>query len=147
MRIEELQRRPAYLVRRIRQISLALFAVAANGRDVTPQQYSVLRALDGHTALEQTRLCEVVALDRSTIASLLTRLECKGWVRRTPSAKHRRINDVSITQVGRRIREELEPVLDRVDNALFAPLSGEERKTLMVLLRRLVSAHEAGETS
>lgn len=143
MAIDDLRRRPTYLVRRIRQISLALFAVNADGLDVTPQQYTVLRALEESPSVEQTRLCEIIQLDRSTTASLLSRLESKGWVRRRPSRRHRRINDVFITPRGRAFRKRLEPIINRTNDELLEPLSRPQREPFLALLRAVVAGHQS----
>lgn len=132
-----------YLIRRCRQLGLALFAEEAGGLGVTTQQYTILRVLAEAPYVEQTALCEVTALDRSTTASLLDRLERLNLARRTPSPQNRRRNLISITLEGRKLLRRTAPVVRRSEARFLAPLSGRERATFLRLLRLLVEHHEA----
>lgn len=142
MPIEDLYRTPGYLIRRCRQVAAAIFARESAPFGVTSQQYTTLRALAEFPHLEQSALCEVTALDRSTIATLLVRLEEKKLVRRTTSPHDRRKNFVSLTPAGQQLVREMEPVLRRIQDLILAPLAPEEREPFTRMLERIVSAHE-----
>jgi DNA-binding MarR family transcriptional regulator len=138
--IEDLYRRPGFLFRRCRQRLGALWVERAPHLDLTLQQYTVLHALREHPWIEQTALCDVVMLDRSTIATLLARLEEKRLVTRKSAPENRRKNLVSLTAPGSAILAEVEPLLDTVEVDLLAPLSAGERATLLALLARIANA-------
>ena len=140
MPIADLYRRPGYLFRRCRQRLALLYAESAPGLDLTLQQYTVLHALRETPWIEQTGLCDVIMLDRSTVATLLARLEEKGLVTRKSAADNRRKNLVALTPAGETILGEVEPSLDAVEVRLLAPLSAAERATLLALLTRLANA-------
>ncbi len=47
------------------------------GFDITPVQYSAVLAIENHPGIDQTALCNIIAIDRSTVAEVVTRLERK----------------------------------------------------------------------
>jgi DNA-binding MarR family transcriptional regulator len=101
MPVDDLYEKPGYLIRRLRQIAAAIFAEEAGPFDVTSQQYTTLRALAHAPRLEQIELCDLLSLDRATMATLLARLEEKGLVQRVAPAGDRRRRRVSLTAAGR----------------------------------------------
>jgi DNA-binding MarR family transcriptional regulator len=137
--IDELYRRPGFLFRRCRQRLAALYLERAPDLDLTLQQYTVLHGLRDNPWIEQTALCDVIVLDRSTVATLLARLEEKGLIARKPAADNRRKNLVALTPAGETILTTVVPILNDVEVALLAPLSAEEQATLLALLTRLAT--------
>ena len=137
MSIDDLYRRPGFLFRRCRQRLGALFLDRAPDLDLTLQQYTTLHGLQDNPWIEQTALCDVIMLDRSTVATLLARLEEKGLVTRKPAPDNRRKNLVALTAAGETILATVVPVLNEVEVALLAPLSAEEQATLLALLTRV----------
>ena len=75
--------KPGHLIRRLQQISLALFMDETKAFEITPVQYAALAAIDSHPGLDQTELCHLIAIDRSTVGDVVTRLERKKLIRRT----------------------------------------------------------------
>jgi DNA-binding MarR family transcriptional regulator len=138
--LDRLFRRPGYLFRRCRQLIMAKYLVRADGIDLTPQQYVVLQAASESEEIEQSALCAAILLDRSTVATILARLEEKGFIRRAPSAAHRRHNVIRTTPAGKRILTRVAPILDEVETELLAPLRADERKVFFELLDRIVAA-------
>ena len=61
-----LYEKPGHLIRRLQQISLALFMDETKGFDVTPVQYSAILAIRLNPGIDQTALCNIVAIDRAT---------------------------------------------------------------------------------
>jgi DNA-binding MarR family transcriptional regulator len=143
MPIGNLTGKPGYLVRRLRQIAVAIFTDRAGAFGVTTQQYTVLEALSDAPSLEQYQLCTALHLDRSTIATLLVRLEEKGLVRRTMARDDRRRRNVTLTAAGERLVVAMRPALKKVQDDLLAPLAPAERETFRRLLCKLVDHHTA----
>ena len=102
MALQDLYDKPGYQIRRLRQIAAGLFAAEAAPFGITSQQWTTLQALGEFARLEQGELCDVLSLDRATMATLLVRLEEKGLVRRTTSASDRRRKHVALTPRGKR---------------------------------------------
>lgn len=145
MPLDRLFQRPGYLFRRCRQLIMAKYLALAEGIDLTPQQYVVLKAVAESGEIEQSTLCATILLDRSTVATLLARLEDKGFIRRAPSIIHRRHNVIRVTAAGARIFARVEPILDQVEAELLDPLTVAERSVFLDLLHRIADPGTDGE--
>src|SRR2546425_11786111 len=75
---------PGYLFRRMQQIAVALFIEECRAFDLTPVQYGSLIAIHTHPGIDATRLSAVIAFDRSTLGSVIERLEAKKLIDRKP---------------------------------------------------------------
>ncbi len=133
--------KPGHLIRRAQQIAVALFMEECAGFDLTPVQYAALAALAANPELDATRLSHLIALDRSTIGSVLERLEAKTLVERRPSAEDRRVKRLRIRPEGRRLLADVEQAVERAQRRIVAPLDAEEQRTFLRLLARLVEAN------
>lgn len=139
--IEDLYDKPGYQIRRLRQIASAIFAAECAPYGITSQQYTTLTALQDVASLEQFELCELLSLDRSTMATLLVRLEEKELVRRSISAVDRRRKHVALTPRGRRLLAALGPPLERIQEKILAPLAPADRVAFTRMLKELVTSH------
>src|ERR1044072_1226134 len=93
--LETFSRLAGHLIRRVYQVSTAMFAAECGALDLTPVQYAALVAIQSHPRIDATRLSQVIYFDRSTIGDVLDRMESKGWIVRHPSAEDRRIKLVT----------------------------------------------------
>ena len=130
--------RPGHLIRRLQQISLALFMDETKGFDITPVQYSAMLAIQIHPGIDQAALCNIIAFDKSTIGDVVGRLERKKLIKRTPGSKDRRAKLLYITSSGRKLIEEIEPAVEATQKRILEPLTAKQRKALMQMLERLV---------
>ena len=137
--MDELITMPGHLIRRVHQISTALFAEECAGFDLTAVQYAALYAIRLHPGVDATRLSTLIAFDRSTIGDVLERLEGKGWVMRTPSPQDRRVKLVSLSAKGTRLLRKVQPAVRRVQERLLAPLAPDDRPVLQRLLSEIAS--------
>ena len=76
--------KPGYLFRRMQQIAVAIFVEECKTHDLTPVQYAALVAIRTHPGIDATRLSAVIAFDRSTLGSVIERLEAKHYIERKP---------------------------------------------------------------
>lgn len=143
--MQQLYAMPGHLVRRIHQISGALFAEEMGSHDLTSVQFAALYAIRAHPGVDATRLSALVAFDRSTIGGVLERLETKGWISRAHAAGDRRTKRLHLTASGEALLQEVDAGVVRVQERLLAPLSPAERKTLMRLLSKLAALHAEEE--
>jgi DNA-binding MarR family transcriptional regulator len=127
-----------FLVRRAQQVHLAVWAEEV-GPGLTNIQFGVLNVLRSTGGASQRELCDTLALDRSTVAGLVARLEGRGLVERGRSPADRRRNVVRLTQAGTAEHERLLPRATRVDEVLTRHLSHEEGVTLRRLLQRVLN--------
>ena len=130
--------KPGHLIRRLQQISLALFMEETRGFDVTPVQYSAVLAIENHPGIDQTALCNIIAIDRSTVAEVVTRLERKKLIRRTPGTTDRRTRQLCITPAGRKLIDHIESAVQSTQKRILEPLTASERTALMRMLKKLV---------
>jgi MarR family transcriptional regulator, lower aerobic nicotinate degradation pathway regulator len=138
-----LARRPGFLVRRLHQIHLALFAEECAGFGVTPVQYSILTVAAAQPGLDQAALASEVGVDRATMADVLARLERRGLVRRRRAVRDARLKLVHTTVAGRRLLSRMDRHAQRAHERTIAPLAPTERAAFVNALVRLVEAGNA----
>jgi len=133
--------RPGFLVRRLHQIHVAMFIKAMVEENITPIQYGLLSILLARPGLVQLSLAKELGIDRANVGDVLNRLEQRKLLTRVvdPSDKRRKIclptrDGIAFVQ---KYRENMQLAQVR----LLEPLSPDERKTFMSLLRRLVVAN------
>lgn len=140
----EFQRSPGHLVRRCLQLHTTMFAEGTAGYDITSPQWAALRALHERPGIEQAKLSELIAYDRSTSGGLIDRLEAKGLVCRSADVVDRRLKRLNLTPAGHVLFEKLHERVRAVSTRFVAPLSKSETEQLLSLLERLLEPAEAG---
>jgi DNA-binding MarR family transcriptional regulator len=138
MAIEELYTKPGHLVRRMQQIAVAIFMDECRDFDLTPVQYATLVAINAYPGVDATRLSALVAFDRSTIGSVIGRLEAKKYVQRHASKEDSRVKLLDLTDLGRKMLAAAAPAVDRAQQAMLAPLRAGDRRKFLQLLAQLV---------
>src|SRR5947209_18626913 len=89
--------RPGYLFRRMQQIAVSIFVEECRAFELTPVQYAALVAIRTHPGIDATRLSAVIAFDRSTLGSVIERLEMKDYIARKPSPGDKRGKPLYLT--------------------------------------------------
>jgi len=133
----EPQRHTGYLIRRAQQAHVAAWTRLVS-TEITSVQYSILVTLERLGEASQRVLCDEIDLDRSTIATLVARMERKGLIERRRAADDARRNTVTLTPLGLEERRRLRPLVDEMDAALTGMLSAVERDQLREALRRIL---------
>ncbi|MHC4045106.1 MarR family winged helix-turn-helix transcriptional regulator [Bradyrhizobium sp. 23AC] len=129
---------PGYLFRRMQQIAVSIFMEECKTFDLTPVQYAALIAIHTHPGIDATRLSAVIAFDRSTLGSVIERLQAKDYVERKPAPEDKRIKLLHLTKSGAAILREIIPAVERAQARMLEPLKPADRKELMGLLVQLV---------
>ena len=129
---------PGYLFRRTQQIAVAIFMEECRAHDLTPVQYAALVAIRTHPGIDATRLSAVIAFDRSTLGSVIERLQAKQLIERKPAAEDKRVKLLHLTRAGAALLRDIIPSVDRAQARMLQPLKPADRKTLMALLTQLV---------
>jgi DNA-binding MarR family transcriptional regulator len=129
---------PGYLFRRMQQIAVAIFAEECKAYDLTPVQYAALVAIRTHPGIDATRLSAVIAFDRSTLGSVIERLEAKRHIERMPSAGDRRVKLLHLTKSGAALLNDVMSSVERAQARMLQPLQPADRTTLMALMAQLV---------
>ena len=139
--MDSLYAMPGHLIRRVHQVSTALFAEECAGLDLTSVQFAALVAIRENPGVDATRLSHVIAFDRSTLGGVLERLEAKGWVVRNPSPGDKRVKLLRLTLDGERLLRRAEPAVQRVQQRLLEPLAPADRAAVLRLLACLAAVH------
>jgi DNA-binding MarR family transcriptional regulator len=144
-RLQELYRRPGFMIRRCHQIAVSIFADECREFDLTTTQYGILYVLSRHSGIDQISLARLLGLDRSTTGMVVARLEERLLLRRAVDPTDKRKRLLELTPAGEKILTRVQPVVRRAQERLFAPFNAEEREMLVVLLDRLIDMDEGAE--
>jgi MarR family transcriptional regulator, lower aerobic nicotinate degradation pathway regulator len=111
--------------------------VALGPLGLTPPQLRALEAIAAEQPLSQTRLGELVHMDRSTIVHVVDHFEALGVASREADPTDRRSHAVMLTKKGERILANARELAREAENQFLSPLSRPEREALRELLHRL----------
>jgi DNA-binding MarR family transcriptional regulator len=136
--MDDVYTKPGYLFRRTQQIAVAIFMEECRDFDLTPLQYAALVAIRTHPGIDATRLSALIAYDRSTLGSMVERLEAKELIRREAAAADKRVKLMYLTAKGAALLRQVMGAVDSAQARMLAPLKPAERATLMQLMIRLV---------
>lgn len=139
--------RPGFLVRRLHQIGDALFFEECQTKNITPVQFGVLTALSMNPWLDQKAIGRELALDRTTTAEVLKRLEEKELIERRVNPDDRRSRLSVITKQGLKVMRSLQEGMQRAQDRLIEPLCEADRASFMKLVTQVVEAHESMDSS
>lgn len=133
----DIERSVGFLMAKAYQRACALFKEEFDRYDLTPQQFGILAFLAIEDGLSQAELSARTQIDRTTMGGIVDRLEKEGLVERRHHPGDRRAYQVCLTSRGKRLEQELEPLALRVQEKVNAPLTEEERETLVRLLEKI----------
>ena len=134
---------PGFLIRRFQQVSVMLFLEQLGQHNVTPIQFTLLRLVDATPDIDQVTIAKRAALDPSTVADVISRMEQKGLIERVPAEADRRKRIVRLTTEGKDVLEVARPLAAKARQILFAPLDAEQQKTLLDLISIVVDHQSA----
>ena len=107
---------------------------------LTYTQYIVLLALWEYGKTTVGELCRALYLDCGTLTPLLKKMEENGWVVRTRSKGDERVVNVSVTDAGWKMREQVKDLPEQIGGCIAMPR--EDLYTLYTLLRKLLETVE-----
>jgi DNA-binding MarR family transcriptional regulator len=136
------RRVPAYLIRRLMMISTAMIAEAFEGEDMPVSAWAVLLMIYNHPDVDQSRLAEIVSIDRTNTGRLVDRLEAKGLVERRPNDRDRRVWMLRCTYLGQKVRNRLRPRAFATQDKLLSCLKPADRERFIDLMAHVVTANE-----
>jgi DNA-binding MarR family transcriptional regulator len=141
----DLAQAPSHLIRRCQQYFGDLYALEAGARELTPQQFTVLAALEHNEGASQTALVVITGIDRSTLAEMARRMVEKGLLERERTEEDQRANSVVITANGRKALRSARLAAERAERALLDSLPASDRVKLVKMLGQIAAAAEAYE--
>lgn len=137
----DLWSRPGFLVRRMHQIHIGLFAEECRNYDITPIQFALLTVLYSGNALDQVTLSNSVGIDRTSGADVIRRLSRRGLVERVPSKQDRRAKLVHITDEGKALVRKMQPHMERAQERFIGPLTPTEQAKFIELIEKVIRAN------
>ena len=131
---------PALVGYHLRLAQVAIFRdfnEALGEFEITPGLFGVLEVIASNPGLKQTQLARAVQLDRSSVVSVIDKMERRGLVERQVALADRRSNALVLTAGGEELLARLRPLVVAHEERLAADLSTAERQKLIELLGRV----------
>lgn len=136
---DRIKDRATWLISRVYVRSSALLAAGfdARGEGLRSHHYRLLAALEQWGPTSQADLGRATGIDRSDVTAALAELESRHFVDRKVDPHHKRRNVVTLTPEGTAALLRLDEVLDEIQTAVLAPLTGAQQRQLLDLLSRI----------
>lgn len=138
----ELLAAPGYVARRLYQSYVALWTRVIDPV-LTGPQFAVLTAVDNFPGVDQGSLASAVALDRSTMADVVRRLEVNGLIVRHTSMHDGRRKLLHLTEAGARRLHEVNRRARELDERLLQGYSQGERERVLQEMTALAARWES----
>ena len=130
-----------WLLHRAAQHMRAGLDEAARAHGLTgARDWIVLSALADDSRQTQLALAQSLGLDKTTMTSLLDRMESRGLITRRTDSHDRRARIPELTRAGRRVQAEVTSARDCVEAGLLSGFTADEQSQLRGLLTRLTVA-------
>lgn len=121
----------------IRRAQIAIYKdFDASVTGLTPPLFAALVLIEANPHFNQTRLGEVMGINRAATMALVDRLTALRLVKRAPAPDDRRANRLQLTQAGRKRCRAASAEVKAHDARIARHLSDPELKTLKRLLRK-----------
>lgn len=117
---------------------MGIFHQETEDLNITPVQYAILQTVRDRPGCDQRTLAGCIALDTSTTAGVVDRLEARGLLARRVSPEDRRVRLLALTPAGELLLAQTLPGMERTQERILEPLSPEQRRQFMALLLQLV---------
>lgn len=135
---DKLHKSPIHLLHRAGQCAYEIFQSEVKEGDLTPRQLAVLMTVANHEGLSQTGLVDRTGIDRSTLADIVRRMQRKGLLQRRRTREDARAYAVRLTDEGRKVLENAEPLAKRVDERILEALPPKQREQFLQELTAIV---------
>lgn len=106
-----------------------------NEYKIAPEQRATLEIIKFEKDVNQTKIANILAKDKTTISRTLSTLEKKGFIQK--EAIDKRTNLIKLTQLGEEILERSQENVHDFRRSLFSNLEKEEAKKLVELLEKV----------
>ena len=104
---------------------------------VTPGQFAVLVLIGSNPGASQSTIAKAIGVERSTMVAVIDGLEERGLVDRRVSKTDKRSYALRLTEEGAALTASLRKRVRDHERRIVSGLSGEEKRTLIGLLRRI----------
>jgi DNA-binding MarR family transcriptional regulator len=140
-----LTRYPIALARRFYQIATAVTAEVHENENTGLRhlEFGVMVRLHDTPGLDQNSLADCLALDRTTISTLVFRLEQLGLIQRAVNGADRRARVLRLTAKGKTLHDRVREKTTAAQARILSVLAPAERRSLVDLLARVIEANQA----
>jgi DNA-binding MarR family transcriptional regulator len=139
--LDDLYRRPGFMIRRAHQIAVSLFLEETGALGVTNRQYGILFALKHRPGIDQISVARLLGLDRSTTGMVINKLEAAGLIDRTVGVRDRRRANLALTRAGERMLARLDEPARRARAQVLSCFTPAERTQFLALLEKFIARH------
>jgi DNA-binding MarR family transcriptional regulator len=137
-----------WLLHRAAQNMRSAFDEAARAHGLSgARDWIVLSALQAGPRQTQLALAQSLGLDKTTMTSLLDRMEGRGLITRCTDSHDRRARIPELTEDGRRVQAEVARARDHLEASFLAAFTPDEQHLLRNLLTRLAAAQPSATGS
>lgn len=127
-----------YVMNRIMARWNANLAEDLKVRDMTTVKMRALAVLNVSASLTINELSIFAVTEQSTMSRTLDALEEQGLIRRTPRADDMRVRDVTITDEGRSVFEDVWPIMYSDMCRMFKDINDDEFRTFVTTLHKIL---------
>ncbi|MBY0361571.1 MAG: MarR family winged helix-turn-helix transcriptional regulator [Phreatobacter sp.] len=124
----------------LRRAQLAVFADIGAGlaaHAMSPADYAVLTVIDSNPGAGPSQVAETLGIQKTNFVPLIRRMEARGLVLRTPSARDRRSVDLTLTEDGKTFLATLHAMAQAHVDRVRDHLGPAEYEALLAPLQRL----------
>lgn len=127
-------------LKRAEQALMATKTAALKPAGLTVPQYSALLSLAEHPGISAAALARLVGVTPPTMNTVLTNLQDRGLVERTPHEWHKNILETRLTEAGRKLTADADVRAIAVERTLAQRFTAEELTALTAMLVRTAEA-------
>lgn len=142
-RLQDMYRRPGFLLKRCHQISMAIFLEECRDFNITQSQYGCLRALIEFPGVDQIALGRLVGLDRSTASMVVKTLSDRGLIERVVNRQDKRRMRLKVSAAGEELLRDIAPAAARAQERVLRVLPRKQHAGFLELLETFLAGHDA----
>lgn len=102
--------------------------------DITPAQFSVMKLVSANAGLAQVRVAEALCIERARLVQMLDKLETRGLIKRTRSARDRRSHALHLTADGAAMLERLIALMGEHERRVVEKIGTKGKAELLRIL-------------
>ena len=127
-----------YRLNRLRAVGGGMVLRYCEGRfGVTRREWVMMALLSSGEVLQSSELALRAELNRSATSKAVTTMVKKGLVERRVLPGNRRITQLQLSEAGRRLYDEILPLVEEVNRELMAQLAPDEIESLDSMIERM----------
>ena len=107
------------------------------GNDITPQNIFILELCELDKKITMSELSSGIDINSSAVSTMVSRMEKRGFLKRTFGIRDRRTVNVQLTKKGYKLRDQIRGKMDLLTRTITENLSQKDIKTLRDIITTL----------